>query len=150
MVLYSLLISRPWKVCSLTTFVSLLPTKMLSQGLGTPRPNILILQLEIPLETVNHLTKLAFNNGISVIFNPAPAVTLPEEIYPRLHTLIVNEGEAAVLSGWESVYLFYFSVPSSFISLNRFTVSSDWLRGFSFGFSAKQIYCRVRRVFFRI
>jgi len=35
----------------------------------------------------------------TTVFNPAPAIPLPSEIYPLIHSLILNEGEAALLSG---------------------------------------------------
>ena len=37
----------------------------------------LLVQLEIPLATVDHVIKMARNYGVSVILNPAPAVHCP-------------------------------------------------------------------------
>ncbi|KAG8937324.1 hypothetical protein FRC02_000094 [Tulasnella sp. 418] len=64
-------------------------------------PDLIILQLEIPLETVLHVISLASaaTPPVPVLFNPAPAVTLPNHIYPLVHTLVVNESEASMLSG---------------------------------------------------
>jgi ribokinase len=69
------------------------------ESLGTLLPSWIILQLEIPLETVHHICTLAHSAGVNIILNPAPAVPLPQQIYPLVNTLIVNEGEAALLSG---------------------------------------------------
>jgi ribokinase len=46
--------------------------------------------------------KLAREKGVETIINPAPAITLPEEAYHGLGHLIVNETEAAILSGIEN------------------------------------------------
>jgi hypothetical protein len=45
--------------------------------------------------------KVARQKGVETIINPAPAVPLPEEAYHGLGHLIVNETEAAILSGIE-------------------------------------------------
>ena len=42
---------------------------------------ILLLQLEIPVETVLEAARIASESGVYVILNPAPACRLPEEIY---------------------------------------------------------------------
>ncbi|RFN41385.1 ribokinase, partial [Fusarium flagelliforme] len=54
--------------------------------------------LEIPLETVIQAFEAAKAMGTPVLLNPAPAQTLPEEIYQGLAHLILNETEAALLS----------------------------------------------------
>jgi ribokinase len=41
----------------------------------------------------------ARESGRHVIFNPAPAVKLPEDVFPDMDTLIMNETEAAILAG---------------------------------------------------
>ena len=63
-----------------------------------PTPALLIMQLEIPLETVIQAFEAAKAMGTPVLLNPAPAQTLPEEIYQGLAHLILNETEAALLS----------------------------------------------------
>ena len=59
----------------------------------------LVLQLEIPLETVCQLITAAHEAGVQTILNLAPAQQLPEEILQKLAVLVVNESEAALLSG---------------------------------------------------
>lgn len=59
----------------------------------------LVLQLEIPLDTVVSLTAAAHNSGVPVILNLAPAQLLPKETLQQLEVLIVNETEASLLSG---------------------------------------------------
>ncbi|PSR78005.1 Ribokinase-like protein [Coniella lustricola] len=62
-------------------------------------PDLLIMQLEIPLQTVLLALEAAKQRGVDVLLNPAPAVVLPEEVYAGLAHLVVNETEAAILSG---------------------------------------------------
>ena len=60
---------------------------------------MLVLQLEIPLETVCQLITAAHEAGVQTILNLAPAHKLPAEILQKLAVLIVNESEASLLSG---------------------------------------------------
>ncbi|KAK6600867.1 ribokinase [Botrytis cinerea] len=63
-----------------------------------PLPSLLVLQLEIPLETVLQILSLASSLSIPVLLNPAPAVLLPDSAYPSITHLILNESEAAILT----------------------------------------------------
>ncbi len=63
--------------------------------------SVVLFQLELPLEVVLHNMKTARQKGAETIINPAPAVPLPDEAYQGLGHLIVNETEAAILSGIE-------------------------------------------------
>jgi ribokinase len=60
---------------------------------------IILMQLEIPIETVVYATQMAWSAGKKVIINPAPAAKLPEEIYKMLYMLTPNESEAELLTG---------------------------------------------------
>jgi len=60
---------------------------------------ILLLQLEIPLTTVEFAAKAAAANGIRVILNPAPAAALNDELYRHLWLVTPNETEAELLTG---------------------------------------------------
>ena len=68
-------------------------------SLPEPLPDVIVLQLEIPLDTVLQILRIAREKSIQVIFNPAPATVLPEEAYSCITHLIVNESEAMLLSG---------------------------------------------------
>lgn len=59
----------------------------------------LVLQLEIPLDTVKLLVTAGYQGGVPVILNLAPAQPLPWETLQQLSALIVNETEASMLSG---------------------------------------------------
>ena len=61
--------------------------------------DILLMQLEIPLETVEYATNIAVKNGVKVILNPAPAQFLPSSIMNNIYMITPNEVEAEILSG---------------------------------------------------
>lgn len=63
------------------------------------KPDLLIMQLEVPLQTVLLALEAAKEEGVAVLLNPAPAVKLPDAVYDGLAHLIVNETEASLLSG---------------------------------------------------
>ena len=63
--------------------------------------DVLVLQLESPLEVVTYAIDIAHAGGVKVILNPAPARPLPEETLARLDYLIPNESETALLTGIE-------------------------------------------------
>ncbi len=58
-----------------------------------------VFQLELPVETVWHAIKKARTASACILLNPAPARTIPDAIYPLLDVLVVNESEAALLTG---------------------------------------------------
>lgn len=64
--------------------------------------SVALFQLELPLDVVLYNMKTARQKGVETIINPAPAIPLPEEAYQGLGHLIVNETEAAILSGIEN------------------------------------------------
>lgn len=59
----------------------------------------LVLQLEIPLPTVQKLIGAGHRAGIRVVLNLAPAQALSKELLAQVSVLVVNEGEASLLSG---------------------------------------------------
>jgi ribokinase len=60
---------------------------------------ILLLQLEIPLETVRSAAEIASTSGALVILNPAPARPLDDDILRHISVLTPNEVEAEMLTG---------------------------------------------------
>ncbi|GAB3641280.1 ribokinase [Spirosoma arcticum] len=60
---------------------------------------IVLLQLEIPLPTVEHAVRQAAERGLRVILNPAPAQELPADLFPNLFLITPNETEAEILTG---------------------------------------------------
>jgi len=61
--------------------------------------SILLTQLEVPLETTITALRMAKEEGITTILNPAPAQKLPKEIYSYIDILCLNETELEFLSG---------------------------------------------------
>ena len=59
----------------------------------------LILQLEIPVESVLRAAKIAHEAGVYVILNPAPACELPKELFSYVSLMTPNRTEAQILSG---------------------------------------------------
>ena len=84
---------------------------------------LLVLQLEIPLETVRAAAAVARAAGTRVLLNAAPVRPLPSEVLALVDVLIVNETEAAQLAGDDATDLFSRaqaltrSVPSVIITL---------------------------------
>ncbi len=60
---------------------------------------LLLLQLEIPLETVLSAARLAKEKGSRVLLNPAPARTLPDELMALADFMLPNESELSLLAG---------------------------------------------------
>lgn len=60
---------------------------------------ILLVQLEIPMETVNYVVRFASSKGVRVILNPAPANILSAELLECVYILTPNKTEASMISG---------------------------------------------------
>ena len=60
---------------------------------------IVLMQLEIPVETVEYVANIAYKAGKKVILNPAPASKIPEGLFPKLYLITPNETEAGLISG---------------------------------------------------
>jgi ribokinase len=61
----------------------------------------ILMQLEIPIETIAAVIAAAKLNGTHVILNPAPAQALSDEILNGLFLLVPNESEASILTGMQ-------------------------------------------------
>jgi ribokinase len=61
--------------------------------------DVLILQLEIPLESVEFAARIAHQHRVPVVLNPAPARALPASLLQHVTYLVPNESETALLSG---------------------------------------------------
>jgi len=62
--------------------------------------DVVITQLEIPLETAGHALKLAREAGVLSILNPAPALRVPPEILQYADLVTPNETELRILLGY--------------------------------------------------
>jgi len=72
-----------------------IPERLFTDG----KNNILLLQLEIPMETVEYAITKASENGMKVILNPAPAQELSDDILGKIWLATPNEIEAGELTG---------------------------------------------------
>lgn len=59
----------------------------------------LLLQLEVPLESVFEAARLARSHGTRVVLNPAPAQPLPAELLALVDLITPNQTEAELLTG---------------------------------------------------
>lgn len=62
---------------------------------------IVLMQLEVPLETVEAAAKMADSRQVQVILNPAPAQPLSDALLKKVAILTPNETEAQMLTGIE-------------------------------------------------
>ncbi|WP_066889591.1 ribokinase [Clostridium nigeriense] len=60
--------------------------------------DILVTQLEIPMETVEYALKVAKENGVKTILNPAPAREISKEILKNADFITPNETEFEIIS----------------------------------------------------
>jgi ribokinase len=60
---------------------------------------VLLLQLEIPMESVVDAARIANQRGVTVVLDPAPARPVPPELYTLIDILTPNETEVAALTG---------------------------------------------------
>jgi ribokinase len=72
-----------------------IPEKVFNPG----KFSILLLQLEIPVATVEHSARSASEKGIKVILNPAPAQALSDDLLASTWLITPNENEAEILTG---------------------------------------------------
>jgi ribokinase len=61
--------------------------------------DVVLCQLEVPLETTLEAFRIARTAGVSTILNPAPAVPLPDELLRLTDLCIPNETEVELLTG---------------------------------------------------
>jgi ribokinase len=60
---------------------------------------VVICQLEVPLDTVLWTLRTARQHGATTVLNPAPAQPVPPELWPLIDYVTPNEVEAAQVSG---------------------------------------------------
>ncbi|AHK05108.1 MULTISPECIES: ribokinase [Rhizobium/Agrobacterium group] len=78
----------------------LLPAEVDKAAADLKQCGLILMQMEVPVETVYHTIELAAQNGIETILNPAPAAAnLDPERIRQVTFLVPNESELALLSG---------------------------------------------------
>lgn len=58
-----------------------------------------LMQLEIPIPTVEHVARMAALKQKKVVLNPAPAAKLSDELLKNIYIITPNESEAELLTG---------------------------------------------------
>jgi ribokinase len=61
------------------------------------KAEIILLQLEIPVNTIEKIVEIAAKNNTKIILDPAPAQQLSEQILAEIDYLLPNEGELNLL-----------------------------------------------------
>lgn len=60
--------------------------------------DVLLVQLEIPIDAVQAAVQIAHDAGVAVVLNPAPYVELPTDLLAMVDVLVPNEGELRELA----------------------------------------------------
>jgi len=79
--------------------MALTPGDVIQAFEGIASMDVLVLQLESPLECVQAAARLGRERGLKVVLNPAPARALPDELYRKVDVLVPNETETSLLTG---------------------------------------------------
>jgi ribokinase len=66
------------------------------------RAEVVLLQLESPIETVQRSAEVARDNGLTVILNPTPARVLSPGLLSLIDILILNEIELEIMTGMDT------------------------------------------------
>lgn len=77
----------------------LLPDKIDDAEELIRQASVLVVQLEIPQQTVLRAMEIAHKNQVKVLLNPAPAVSLSEEHLSLVDILTPNENECEIITG---------------------------------------------------
>lgn len=78
---------------------SLLPDSIVHFEEVIDEADMIVMQAEIPYETMREVALLAYRKGKRVLLNPAPACPVDRELMSSVDLLVVNEVEAALISG---------------------------------------------------
>jgi ribokinase len=108
---------------------SLSPADIESAKAEIETGDLVLMQLEIPIETVEYAAEMASGKGIPVILNPAPARALSEQLLNRLYMITPNKTEAEILSGikvtnWEKARQAADVISSKGVSIVVITLGS--------------------------
>lgn len=59
----------------------------------------LLMQLEVPMQTIEYAADIASENNVKIVLNPAPAAFLPQPLIEKLFLITPNKTEAEILTG---------------------------------------------------
>ena len=78
---------------------NLLPADLVKAEEAIDQADIVLMQLEVPMETVEYVAEIAYRKHKKVILNPAPAHPLSPSLLKHLYMITPNETEAEMISG---------------------------------------------------
>lgn len=78
---------------------NLLPSDLNKANEAIAEADLILMQLEIPMETVEYVAEQGHRLGKKVILNPAPAHPLSPSLLKHLYMITPNETEAEMISG---------------------------------------------------
>lgn len=78
---------------------NLLPSDLEKAEEAIERADLVLMQLEVPMETVCFVADIAWQKGKKVILNPALAHPLPADLLRHLYLITPNETEAEMITG---------------------------------------------------
>lgn len=78
---------------------NLMPADLAKAEEAIDKADYILMQLEIPIETVEFVAEIAWKKNKKVILNPAPAQKLSVGLLQHLHMITPNETEAEMISG---------------------------------------------------
>jgi ribokinase len=81
--------------------MALTEAEILQSQEAIAQAKLILLQLEIPLDTVELAVKIVSESGKTIILNPAPAFPLTDSLLSRVTILTPNQTEAKILTGIE-------------------------------------------------
>lgn len=84
---------------------SLLPKDLQKAKTEIENADIILMQLEIPVETVEYVTDIASTRNVRVVLNPAPVCALSDKLLKNLYIITPNRIEAGMLTGIKVVDL---------------------------------------------
>ncbi|WP_298941457.1 ribokinase [uncultured Psychromonas sp.] len=77
----------------------LTPKRIVAHIGSIENADMLLLQLEVPIETIENAAEVANRSGTTVILNPAPAQPLSDKLLKLVDIITPNETEAEILTG---------------------------------------------------
>ncbi|WPU92454.1 ribokinase [Mucilaginibacter sabulilitoris] len=78
---------------------TLLPKDLQEAKTEIENAGVVLMQLEIPLETVEYVTAIASSCNVPIILNPAPICALSDKLLKNLYIITPNSVEASMLTG---------------------------------------------------
>ncbi|MEX2514150.1 MAG: ribokinase [Cyclobacteriaceae bacterium] len=77
----------------------LMPTDVEKNQPLLRQATVVLMQMEVPMETILHVADSGKKGKKKIILNPAPAQSLSDTLYASLYAITPNESEAAQLTG---------------------------------------------------